>query len=415
MIMDIASKRIITTICRQRNYPLEPINRKLSQRSWNIVRFDQDLKRAIQFNSSSQVPILNRPNEVMVKVLASSVNPLDIEMSRGYGNVMLSLGNTVMSHGIDRLTYGRLPVTPGRDFVGEIISKGQSIWNYKPGDIVWGTVPPYENGSHADYVITSDNAISYKPKNLSNVEAAALPYVGLTAWSSLSTFGELNAHNSNNKNVLVLGGSGGVGCFAIQLLKFWGSNVITTCSAKTIEPLKELTSADECIDYTRMEEFLRDYRGTFDLILDASSASASRKNYDIIKSVVNENQQNSNTIPSRSGPMTPVFDRKRTIYVTLSSPLLRNYDRYGLLSGTMSTISDALIDTLNGIQHGISFRWAYYLPNPKALAYIAQLVERGMIKPFTSNVYDFDKAIDAYEALEIKRPMMGKVVLNNDK
>ena len=199
MIMDIASKRIITTICRQRNYPLEPINRKLSQRSWNIVRFDQDLKRAIQFNSSSQVPILNRPNEVMVKVLASSVNPLDIEMSRGYGNVMLSLGNTVMSHGIDRLTYGRLPVTPGRDFVGEIISKGQSIWNYKPGDIVWGTVPPYENGSHADYVITSDNAISYKPKNLSNVEAAALPYVGLTAWSSLSTFGELNAHNSNNK------------------------------------------------------------------------------------------------------------------------------------------------------------------------------------------------------------------------
>ena len=199
------------------------------------------------------------------------------------------------------------------------------------------------------------------------------------------------------------------------MLKFWGANVITTCSAKTIEPLKELTSADECIDYTKMEEFLRDYRGTFDLILDASSASASRKNYDIIKSVVNENQQNSNTIPSRSGPMTPVFDRKRTIYVTLSSPLLRNYDRYGLLSGTMSTISDALIDTLNGIQHGISFRWAYYLPNPKALAYIAQLVERGMIKPFTSNVYDFDKAIDAYEALEIKRPMMGKVVLNNDK
>ena len=190
---------MVTAICRQRHYSSGSINRKLSQRSWNIVRFDQDLKRAIEFNSNSQLPVLNRPNEVMVKVLASSVNPLDIEMSRGYGNVMLSLGNTVMSQGIDRLTYGRLPVTPGRDFVGEIISKGQSVWNYKPGDIVWGTVPPYENGSHADYVITSDNAISYKPKNLSNVEAAALPYVGLTAWSALSTFGELNSHNSHNK------------------------------------------------------------------------------------------------------------------------------------------------------------------------------------------------------------------------
>lgn len=381
--------------------------RNLNQRSWNIVRYDQDLKRAIEFNPNSKLPTINRPNDVMVKVLASSVNPLDIEMSRGYGNVLLSMGHAIMSYGIDTLSYGRLPVTPGRDFVGKIVSKGNSVWNYKPGDIIWGTVTPYENGSHADHVVTSENAVSIKPKNLSHNEAAAIPYVGMTAWSALATFGGLDPTNCQNKKILVLGGSGGVGCFAIQLLKFWGANVTTTCSKESMEQLKSITNVDLCVDYNDTEQFLNQFRGTFDFILDASTATVSRKNYELITNVVNKNLNSKAT-------KNAVFDRNRTVYVTLSSPLLKNFDRYGVLGGTMSTISDALIDSLNGIQHGVSFRWAYYLPNPKALSYIAQLVERGYIKPFTSNVFSFDKALDAYESLE-KRPIIGKVVLEIDK
>lgn len=201
----------------------------------------------------------------------------------------------------------------------------------------------------------------------------------------------------------MLGGNGGVGCFAIQLLKYWGAHVTTTCSSKSIDWLQSFTSVDECFDYQDTEQYLQQYPGTFDFILDASSPTASRKNYEIISSLVNRN---------RSGPSSSstIFNKKRTMYITLSSPLLRNFDQYGMVSGTMTTLSDAILDTLNGIQRGVSFRWAYYLPNNKALAYIAELVERSAIKPFTTNVFDFDNAIDAYESME-QRPVNGKVVL----
>lgn len=209
----------------------------------------------------------------------------------------------------------------------------------------------------------------------------------------------------------MLGGSGGVGCFAIQLLKFWNAKVIATCSPKFINQLKLLNNVDECIDYNDTEQFLQQYRGSFDCILDASPSAMAKKNYQIISSLANERSYDN--VNDKLGKSN-IFDRNRTVYVTLSSPLLRNIDQNGLLGGTVTTIADALMDTLNGVQHGINFRWAYYLPNPKALAYIGQLVEQGFIKPFTSNVYQFDRALDAYEALERRENLMGKIVLNFD-
>lgn len=134
-------------------------NRAISQRSWNVVRYHQELKQAVKLDMNSNLPSIQRPNDILVRVLASSVNPLDIAMTRGYGNMLLSFSNLVMSSGIDRLSFDRLPLTLGRDFVGQIVARGNSVSLYKPGDIVWGTVPPYENGSHADYVVTSDNSV----------------------------------------------------------------------------------------------------------------------------------------------------------------------------------------------------------------------------------------------------------------
>src|SRR5699024_2575644 len=139
----------------------------------------------------------------------------------------------------------------------------------------------------------------------------------------------------------------------------------------------------DCIDYCDTEHFLRSYRGTFDFILDASSSTASRKNYEILTSVFNRNRSLPKDSPGRS------VLHPRTMYVTLTSPLLRNLDQHGALSGTFCTVADAISDTLGGLQHGLSFRWAYYLPNPKALAHIGDLVERNAIKPFTTTVFDF--------------------------
>ena len=128
-----------------------------------------------------------------VRVHAASVNPLDLAMSRGYGQVLLSMANMATSIGIDRLHYDRLPLTLGRDFVGEVISVGHSVVRFKPGDLVWGIVPPYyDGGSHSDHLITPEGSVWYKPKNLSAVEAASLPYVALTAWSALVNFGQIS-------------------------------------------------------------------------------------------------------------------------------------------------------------------------------------------------------------------------------
>src|SRR5699024_6120495 len=118
----------------------------------------------------------------------------------------------------------------------------------------------------------------------------------------------------------------------------------------------------DCIDYRDTEHFLRTYRGTFDFILDASSSTAARKNYEILTSVLNRNR----SLPA-GGPQSPSVLHPRTMYITLTSPLLRNLDQHGALAGSLCTVADAISDTLSGLQHGLSFRWAYYLPNPKAL------------------------------------------------
>ncbi|KAI2800330.1 Reticulon-4-interacting protein 1, mitochondrial [Blomia tropicalis] len=369
--------------------------RNLSYRSWNVVRYHPELKQAIKFipNTTMQTN-LNGSNDILVQVLASSVNKHDIAMTRGYGNLSLLPNSLSLKSWNKRID--RLPLTLGRDFVGKIISRGPSVMMFKPGDLVWGTVPPYENGAHTDYLITTDNFVSLKPKNLSNVEAASIPYVGLTAWSALTTFGELNSTNTVNKRVLVLGGSGGVGCFAIQLLKCWGAKqVAATCSRGSIDWLQSLTmiNSDDCIDYRDMADYLTTNPNRFDIILDASSSNAAKRNHQILNQLINGN-----------GKCHSIDHH--TKYVTLTSPLNGRYNG--------GTIADTINDTLMGFdQHnGLKFRWAYYLPNPKALAYIGALMERGAIRPLTTNVVDFDRAIDAYESLADSRPLSGKVVLN---
>lgn len=130
-------------------------------RSWNVVRYHPDLRQALQYVPKTSLPTVYRPSDVLVRVLASSVNPLDVAMTRGYGNVLLTFANVVTSTGVERVGghSDRLPLTLGRDFVGQIVARGQSVSNFKLGDLVWGTVPPYENGAHADYVITSESAV----------------------------------------------------------------------------------------------------------------------------------------------------------------------------------------------------------------------------------------------------------------
>lgn len=125
----------------------------------------------------------------------------------------------------ENIFHTRLPLTLGRDFAGIIRAVGKGVTDLEPGDEVMGVVPPQNGvGSHAQYVVVSSSLVVMKPTNLTMVEAASIPYAGLTAWSGLRFSGGLG-EVSNGKQVLIMGASGGVGSIAAQLCKLWGSKV----------------------------------------------------------------------------------------------------------------------------------------------------------------------------------------------
>ena len=167
-----------------------------------------------------KVPMISTPHDILVKVEASSVNPLDVMMTKGYGKAVL--GKCFLSNMSSSITSNQ-DLVLGRDFSGKIIDVGmEAAKNHQIGDEVWGATFPSSQGSHAEFVTASSMSLSKKPKNLSHIQAASIPFIGLTAWSAMMISAGLSPEKQNRNTqfkVLVLGASGGVGSFAVQLLK----------------------------------------------------------------------------------------------------------------------------------------------------------------------------------------------------
>ena len=182
------------------------------------------------------------PTEVLVRVKAIGLNPLDTCLRAGEFPV-------------------RLPFTTGWDISG-VVEKAPHTWRLKPGDEVFGMpMFPRPVSGYAELVSAPALQLAHKPAALSHVEAAALPSVGLTAWQGLVDLADVTAGD----RVLVHGGGGGVGHVAIQIAKALGAHVITTASGSKREFVEEL-GADEVIDYTAVDfaEAARD----IDVVLD---------------------------------------------------------------------------------------------------------------------------------------------------
>lgn len=166
--------------------------------------------------------------EVLVKVFATSVNPLDYQVRRGdYKNELT------------------LPVITGHDVSGEIVEVGQGVENFKVGDQVYYTPEIFKGqGSYAQYHCAHESIIALKPTNLSHLEAATLPLAAGTAWEMLVTRAQLKI----NQTILIHGGAGGVGIPAIQIAKAMGAVVFTT-ARKVHHPFLLELGADHVIDY----------------------------------------------------------------------------------------------------------------------------------------------------------------------
>ena len=186
------------------------------------------------------------PGDLLVKVLATSVNPVDCKQRQGIQRAVVRKA---------------MPAILGMDVSGIVEAVGPGVTAFAPGDAVFSSPSHKRPGTYAQYVVIGQEEAAPKPPSLSHVEAASLPLVGLTAWDCLVGA----AHLSAGQSVLIQAGSGGVGTVAIQLAKHLGAHVATTCSAGNAQLVSEL-GADRVIDY-RTDAFV-DVLSDLDVVLE---------------------------------------------------------------------------------------------------------------------------------------------------
>src|SRR5437764_4600774 len=279
-----------------------------------------------------------KEDEALVRAIASGVNPADpLTLS---GKYALEFGT-------------HLPLIPGYDIAGVVEKVGAKITNLKAGDAVYGY--PTFGGGWAEFVTVKEWEVAAKPKTLTFAEAAAVPMCALTAWQALVDTAQLQA----GQTILIHGGSGGVGSFAVQIAKARGAKVIATASTANQDLLKQL-GADVPIDYTKTK--FEDVAKDVDAALDPVGRETLAGSYGVLKK--------GGIVISLVARPDPVEIEKRQI-------------------------------------RGATV-WVH--PNAEDLAEIAHLIDAGRIKPIVTQVLPLSEAIAAQRQAATHHTR-GKVVL----
>jgi NADPH:quinone reductase-like Zn-dependent oxidoreductase len=210
----------------------------------------------------AEVPVPDiREDEVLVRIKATSVNPVDWKAREG----MLR----------EHRPFD-FPLILGWDLSGVVVETGQKVNKWKAGDEVFGLTDLTRNGTYAEYIAVKAAYLAKKRGNLTHLEAASIPLVGLTAWQSLvDTVGI-----KPGDRVLIHAGAGGVGSFAIQLAKYLGAYVVATASERNESFLREL-GADHVIDYRRYD-FVHELSG-LDLVFHTVGGTTLENSYRVLK------------------------------------------------------------------------------------------------------------------------------------
>jgi NADPH:quinone reductase-like Zn-dependent oxidoreductase len=281
-----------------------------------------------------------KPNELRVRVIAAGVNPVDA---------------LVRSGTLAKYFKTKLPLVPGYDIAGTVDAVGADAKKFKAGDPVYAYIGIEDGGGYAEYAIVSEKEAALKPKALNYVEAAAVPLAALTAWQALLD----TAHLSAGQTVLIHGGSGGVGSFAIQIAKAKGAKVIATASTQNQDLLKSL-GADVAVDYTQTK--FEDVAHEVDVVLDSVGKDTLARSYAVV--------------------------RKGGFIVSLvARPAQTELDRYGIRGAPLDA-------------H----------PGADELAEIGKLIDERKIKPIVSQVLPLADAGKAQAQAETGHTR-GKIVL----
>lgn len=297
----------------------------------------------------SEMPIPRKINsEVLVRVIAAGVNPIDAKTRAGKG-VSAAIAN--------------YPAILGADFSGVVVESPYEAYQFKPGDEVFGMVPvPRMSGTYAEYVTVPSMCLTRKPSSLSHIEAAGVPLAALTAWGMVVDVAK--AHEG--QRMLIHAAAGGVGHFAVQFAAFFGAHVIATGSQRNASWLRELGAA-EVIDYTatRFDEIVR--------------------GVDVVIDLIGNVHDNTGT---------------RSLSVLRPGGLLVNAP-----TGSWPTlIADAAAASIRATSYKVA-------PDGSTLAIIGRLLESGDIHVTVDSVFDLERVADAHTALEGGHTR-GKIVLS---
>lgn len=223
----------------------------------NAVRIHQYGGREVLTFEEAPAPEVAK-DEVLVRVVATSVNPFDWAARNGY----------VAGY----YTY-TFPHILGLDVSGVVEAIGSDVKEFSVGDAVYARSNPAKNGAYATYIALPASAVAKKPKSLDFIQAAAVPHAAFSAWQSLVNVANISA----GQRILIHAAAGGVGTFAVQLAKLRGAYVIGTSSTQNVDFLRSL-GADEVIDYTttRFEDVVHEVDVVLDLVGDMGDGTQQR-------------------------------------------------------------------------------------------------------------------------------------------
>lgn len=329
--------------------------------------------RALTFSRYSKVPEYAfmdvpvptlQPNELLVKVHAASINPIDNMIPTGMFKAVLNF---------------QLPATLGSDLAGEVVAIGENVMSFKPGDLIFASVFDLGIGSLAEFAAIPEHTASFKPSNLDFVQAASVPMVALTSWQALKE----RANIQPGQKVFIPAGSGGIGTFAIQLAKHFGAYVGTTTSSKNTELVRGL-GADTVIDYKKetFEALLKNY----DLALGTVRGDTIEKSVSILN--------RGGKLVSLVGPLDEQFAQERKLNFILKF-------LFKLMSRKIRKLS---------AQGNISYSFLFVRPDGHLLSEIAQLLENKTITPVIDQVFPFEQSKEALDYLS-QGHAKGKVVI----
>lgn len=282
---------------------------------------------------------LPRDGELVVRVEASSVNPIDVKRASGYGRRLLGLKGA-----------GKFPLVLGNDIAGVIESVGKGITNWQPGNRVMGLVPTGKGGAHASHVAVDARWLRPAVDGMSAAELAAFPYSFSTLWQTLRQAG-INPHNAKNLDVLVHGASGGMGQLAIQLLVRWGAVVTAICSTPNVDTCRKLGAATV---WDRLRQPLSDLPQRYDAVLNLASWEDEAF---LIGSL-------------KKGALG---------YATTVHPLLHNFDAHGWLVGAWRTRQDLRRGKGLAAAKGARYGWVIFKPEEEALDVLQRLLSENAL------------------------------------